>query len=161
MNPDSCRRNKMSILGLGLHSHHSFHPNHRYWLAVNSQTTIQNRQNQFFHTLGSTLQDQGERGVSPSVVRRVATTLFPSRATRRPLGRREVSWNMSREGERTHRQRPAAAPRECVVNSMQCEQQRPLEAVQPTHDCWVWIQQVHLGQQVLQVSLTRKKRQAD
>jgi hypothetical protein len=50
-------------------------------------------------------------------------------------------------------QHPAAAPWERMVNGTPWEQQRLLEAIRPTHDCWVRIQQVHLGQQVLQVSL--------
>jgi hypothetical protein len=55
-------------------------------------------------------------------------------------------------------QRPAAAPWERMVNGTPWEQQRLLEAIRPTHDCWVWIQQVHLGQQVLQVSLRQAGR---
>jgi hypothetical protein len=41
-----------------------------YWLAVNSQTTIQTRRNRIFYALGSTQQDQGERGASPAAARR-------------------------------------------------------------------------------------------
>jgi hypothetical protein len=53
-----------------------------------------------FHTLGSTLQDWGERGDSPSSVRRWPLPWSRQGQQRRPLGWTAASWRMSREGER-------------------------------------------------------------
>jgi hypothetical protein len=137
-------------------------------LAVNCQTTIQTRKI-VFYALGSTLRDWGKRGASPAAAWRRPQPCSQRGRQRRPSRQRAASWKTAREGEHPLASVQQQHRKDAVLKGAPCEQQWSLEAVRTTPifnttaitpkilNCWVRIQQVHLGQQLLQVSLTKKK----